>query len=182
MTHHTPLRSTNPTPATTPSSALDVSHSASASSASSTSGTARRPSSRARSVALLAGALFTVATPSTATAATAVDLGANTSRGPSAPITTPSGPTCEQGEFCLWSDPEYAGTIERLDLRNTNPEECRPLPDGFEARAFANRIDRHVTVYQDRDCATEGDFSTFPGPGTFVPRSPYVVRAVQIWN
>ena len=89
---------------------------------------------------------------------------------------------CEQGEFCLWTEQDYGGTIVRLDLRNTNPEKCRPLPDGVEAHAFGNRIDRHVTVYQDRNCSTEGDFSTFPGPGTFVPQSPYLVRAVKIWN
>lgn len=89
---------------------------------------------------------------------------------------------CETGEFCLWPEKDYGGEILRLDLRNTNPEECRALPDGVEARAFGNRLDRHVTVYQDRHCATEGDFSTFPGPGTFVPQSPYVVRAVKIWN
>ncbi|WP_134713441.1 peptidase inhibitor family I36 protein [Saccharomonospora xinjiangensis] len=101
--------------------------------------------------------------------------------------TTPTVPTraeyaCETGEFCVWPHADYGGPIVRLDLRNTNPDECRPLPDGVAARSFANRIDRHVTVYQDGECSTEADFSTYPGPGTFVPRSPYVVRAVQIWN
>jgi hypothetical protein len=89
---------------------------------------------------------------------------------------------CETGEFCLWPEADYSGTVVRLDLRNTNPDECAPLPDGMSARSFTNRIDRHVTVYQDAACSTEGDFSTYPGPETFVPRSPYVVRAVQIWN
>ncbi len=89
---------------------------------------------------------------------------------------------CETGEFCAWPEAGYGGAIARLDLRNTNPEECRPLPDGMTARSFSNLIDRHVTVYQDTQCSTEADFSTYPGPGTFVPRSPYVVRAVQIWN
>ncbi len=37
---------------------------------------------------------------------------------------------CERGEFCLWTEQDYDGTIIRLDLRNTNPEECRPLPKG----------------------------------------------------
>ncbi|MBK1786353.1 peptidase inhibitor family I36 protein [Prauserella cavernicola] len=94
----------------------------------------------------------------------------------------PPGFTCEQGEFCGWSGEFYSGQIARFDLRNTNPEECVPLPEGIDARSFANRIERQVTVYQDRHCATEGDFSTFPGPGTFVPQAPYVVRAIQIWN
>lgn len=89
---------------------------------------------------------------------------------------------CQKGEFCTWSGDFYAGGITRFDLRNTNPDECVPLPAGVSGRSFASRIDRHVTVYQDRECATEGDFSTYPGPGTFVPQAPYVVRAVQIWN
>lgn len=89
---------------------------------------------------------------------------------------------CQQGEFCVWPGEFYQGQITRMDLRNTNPDECVPLPAGVQARSFAHRIDRHVTVYQDADCATEGDFSTFPGPGTFVPQTPYVVRAIQIWN
>ncbi|WP_019813320.1 peptidase inhibitor family I36 protein [Saccharomonospora saliphila] len=92
------------------------------------------------------------------------------------------GAECQRGEFCLWSEEDYNGDILRLDLRSTNPEACVALSGGMRAHAFANRIDRHVTVYQDQHCATEGDFSTYPGPGTFVPRSPYVVRAIKIWN
>jgi hypothetical protein len=90
--------------------------------------------------------------------------------------------SCEPGTFCVWPEEYYGGTIARFDLRNTTPEQCVPLPGGIEARSFANRIDRQVTVYQDRHCSTEADFSTFPGPGTYVPRSPYVVRAIQIWE
>ncbi|MEU3272013.1 peptidase inhibitor family I36 protein [Saccharomonospora sp. NPDC006951] len=89
---------------------------------------------------------------------------------------------CAQGEFCAWAGEFYAGGLARLDLRDTNPGECVTLPKELEAHSFANRIDRHVTVYQDSACATEGDFTTYPGPGTFVPRAPFVVRAVQIWD
>ncbi|WP_199430091.1 peptidase inhibitor family I36 protein [Qaidamihabitans albus] len=89
---------------------------------------------------------------------------------------------CAKGEFCTWSEEFYNGSITRFDLRTTNPGECVPLPEGAEGHSFGNRIDRHVTVYQDEHCATEGDFSTFPGPGTFVPQAPYLVRAVQIWD
>ncbi|MFC4000251.1 peptidase inhibitor family I36 protein [Prauserella oleivorans] len=89
---------------------------------------------------------------------------------------------CEKGEFCTWTGEFYSGQITRFDLRGTNPEECVPLPEGVDARSFGSRIERHVTVYQDRECSTEGDFSTYPGPGTFVPQAPYVVRAIQIWN
>lgn len=90
---------------------------------------------------------------------------------------------CEPGEFCLWERADYRGEILRLDLRNANPNECIPLPEGFVGRSFANRTaDRHVTVYQGRDCSTEGDFTTYPGGGTFVPQAPFVVRGIQVWG
>lgn len=94
----------------------------------------------------------------------------------------PPGMDCEQGEFCTWSSEFHIGEITRHDLRTTNPEECVPLPDAVDAKSFGNRTDRYVTAYQDRGCATEGDFSTYPGDGTFVPQAPFVVRAIQIWN
>jgi hypothetical protein len=89
---------------------------------------------------------------------------------------------CERGEFCLWPGEEYSGDIHRFALENANPGECVPLPDAVDARSFANRTARPVTVYQGRDCATEGEFDTYPGGGTFVPVAPYVVRGVQIWD
>ena len=89
---------------------------------------------------------------------------------------------CERGEFCLWPGEGHQGAIQRVALENTNPGECVPLPEGFDARSFANRSTRPVTVYQDRHCATEGEFDTYPGGGTFVPEAPYVVRGVQIWE
>lgn len=90
--------------------------------------------------------------------------------------------SCERGEFCLWSGEEYSGDIHRIALENTNPGECVPLPAMIDARSFANRTTRPVTVYQGRDCATEAEFDTYPGGGTYVPASPYVVRGVQLWN
>lgn len=89
---------------------------------------------------------------------------------------------CERGEFCLWPGEGHQGAIQRIALENTNPGECVSLPEGFDARSFANRTKRPVTVYQGRDCATEGEFDTYPGGGTFVPAAPYVVRGVQIWE
>ncbi|MFD8497496.1 peptidase inhibitor family I36 protein [Amycolatopsis sp. NPDC059657] len=89
---------------------------------------------------------------------------------------------CLKGEFCAWTDEFYGGKITRLDLRTANPEECVPLPADFDGRAFANRLDRLITVYQGRDCSTEGDFTTYPGGGTFVPQAPFVARAIQIWE
>jgi hypothetical protein len=89
---------------------------------------------------------------------------------------------CERGEFCLWPGEDYQGELQRIALENANPGECVPLPEGFDARAFANRTKRPVTVYQGRDCATEAEFDTYPGGGTFVPAAPYMVRGVQIWE
>ncbi|WP_431902604.1 peptidase inhibitor family I36 protein [Amycolatopsis thermoflava] len=92
----------------------------------------------------------------------------------------PVGYGCEQGEFCAWSEEFYGGSVQFLDLRTANPGECIPL--GGDARSFVNRLDRDVTVYQGEDCSTEGDFTTYPGGGTFVPHAPFVVRAIQIWD
>lgn len=94
----------------------------------------------------------------------------------------PLGASCEKGEFCAWTGDLYNGQIARLDLRTANPEECIPLPDDVDGHSFINQTDRLITVYQGRDCSTEGDFTTYPGGGTFVPEAPFVVRAVQIWN
>lgn len=89
---------------------------------------------------------------------------------------------CDPGEFCLWVRESYRGAIHRVSLDAANPGECVPLPGGFDARSFANRTTRYVTVYQGRQCATEGEFDTYPGGGTYVPAAPYLVRAVQIWE
>lgn len=89
---------------------------------------------------------------------------------------------CERGEFCVWIEENFYGSVQRVSLVEANPGECVPLPDGVDARSFANRADRPVTVYQGRDCSTEGDFSTYPGGGTYVPQAPFVVRGVQIWE
>lgn len=89
---------------------------------------------------------------------------------------------CERGEFCLWPEEGYGGPIVRVALENANPGECVPLAEEVDGRSFANRTTRPVTVYQGRDCSTEGEFDTYPGGGTFVPQAPHVVRAVQIWD
>lgn len=89
---------------------------------------------------------------------------------------------CERGEFCVWPGEDYTGTVTSVALDDANPGECVPLPAGADGRAFANRTARPVTVYQGRDCGTEGEFDTYPGLGTFVPEAPYVVRGVEIWE
>lgn len=90
--------------------------------------------------------------------------------------------TCDNGQYCAWSGDFYSGQRNQQDLRSANPGECIPLPDDFDGHSFANRTSRLITVYQGRDCSTEGDFTTYPGGGTFVPQAPFVVRAVEIWN
>lgn len=89
---------------------------------------------------------------------------------------------CERGEFCTWQRAFYQGKIHRVDRRTANPGECIPLTRATDGRSFANRTSRDITVYQGRDCSTEGDFTTYPGSGTFVPDAPFLVRAFQIWE
>ena len=91
-------------------------------------------------------------------------------------------PICKTGEFCLWSDTNYGGDAQRFDLRDSNPEECIPLPEGFDGASFVNLMSRDITVYQSEECTTEGDFITYPGGGTYVPRAPFMVRAFKIWE
>ena len=91
-------------------------------------------------------------------------------------------PTCDRGEFCVWSGVQYTGDAHRLDLESANPRECIPLPDGFVARSFVNNLTRDTSVYQRETCSTEAEFTTYPGKGTYVPDAPFVVRAIQVWE
>lgn len=95
---------------------------------------------------------------------------------------TPPETACDQGQFCAWPGESYAGQAQVFDLRTANPGECIPLPADFDGHSFANKMKRLVSVYEGRACSTEGDFTTYPGGGTFVPQAPFVVRAIQIWN
>ncbi|MGW5054180.1 peptidase inhibitor family I36 protein [Actinokineospora sp. NPDC004072] len=99
-----------------------------------------------------------------------------------ASLTTPASAAvdCSRGELCLWSDTSFRGTMIRLTLADTNLAECVPI--GVMAHSFINRLNRPVSVYQSLECATEGEFDTYPGGGTYVPSAPFVVRGVQIWS
>jgi hypothetical protein len=88
---------------------------------------------------------------------------------------------CDQGQFCAWPGQLYAGQAQVFDLRTANPGECIPFPADFDGHSFANKMKQLISVYEGRDCSTEGDFTTYPGGGTFVPQAPFVVRAIQIW-
>ncbi|MDQ3402461.1 MAG: peptidase inhibitor family I36 protein [Actinomycetota bacterium] len=88
---------------------------------------------------------------------------------------------CDHGEFCLWGETYFGGEALRLSLSSVNAGECVPLPPTLDGRSLVNLMNKHVTVYQSRECATEGEFDTYPGGGTYVPAAPFVVRAIQIY-
>jgi hypothetical protein len=109
---------------------------------------------------------------------------------PSAPTTKPT-PTrppavrlgdCAAGELCLWQRPGFLGKRYAHELAGTDIESCVPLPPGTDAQALANRTGRPVTTYQSAECAETGEFDTYPGGGSWVPQSPYRVRAFKVWE
>jgi Peptidase inhibitor family I36 len=89
---------------------------------------------------------------------------------------------CAAGEFCVWTGTGHTGRRYVWELATAGIESCVALPAGTTGRSFANRAGRPVTAYQDRTCSTEGEFDTYPGHGTWVPESPFAVRAFKIWE
>ncbi|MGW2559817.1 peptidase inhibitor family I36 protein [Streptomyces sp. NPDC001514] len=110
-------------------------------------------------------ALTTALLPAAASAATGPALGA-----------------CGPGELCLWQKPDFKGTRYVHELSGLDIDSCVPLPAGTTAQALANRTGRPVTTYQSAECAETGEFETYPGGGTWVPQSPYKVRAFKVWE
>ncbi|MFF6904869.1 peptidase inhibitor family I36 protein [Streptomyces sp. NPDC012389] len=90
--------------------------------------------------------------------------------------------TCEAGRLCLWKKPDFAGARQTYELSTVDIESCTPLPKGGDAQSLANRTGRPVTTYQSAECRETGEFETYPGGGTWLPRSPYQVRAFKIWE
>ncbi|MFH8396148.1 peptidase inhibitor family I36 protein [Streptomyces anulatus] len=90
--------------------------------------------------------------------------------------------SCEAGSLCLWKKPDFTGTRHAYELSGVDIESCTPLPKGGDAQSLANRTGRPVTTYQSAECAETGEFETYPGGGTWTPRSPYRVRAFKIWE
>lgn len=90
--------------------------------------------------------------------------------------------TCESGQLCLWEKPDFTGARHIHELSGTDIDSCVPLPPGRKVQALANRTGRPVTTYQSAECAETGEFETYPGGGTWVPQSPYQVRAFKIWE
>ncbi|MFD5428397.1 peptidase inhibitor family I36 protein [Streptomyces sp. NPDC127084] len=89
---------------------------------------------------------------------------------------------CAAGELCLWERPDFTGPRQVHELSGLDIESCVTLPTGTTALAIANRTGRPVTTYQSRECAETGEFETYPGGGTWVPQSPYRVRAFKVWE
>ncbi|MGK5628264.1 peptidase inhibitor family I36 protein [Streptomyces sp. URMC 123] len=131
-------------------------------------------------VALAAGLALAAASgaPASASAAPAAAPGA---RAAAAPAGGGLGP-CAAGRLCLWQRADFRGTRYVHELADTDIESCVPLPAGASAASLVNRTGRPVTTYQSAECAETGEFDTYPGGGTWVPRSPYQVRAFKIWE
>lgn len=88
---------------------------------------------------------------------------------------------CRPGSFCAWGEHEFRGQAHQASTDNTKLETCVSLPEGLEASSFVNRTGHPVTVYQDPNCDSHADFSTYPSE-THVPDAPYVARAIKIWT
>jgi hypothetical protein len=89
---------------------------------------------------------------------------------------------CAAGELCLWEMGDFQGARQTYELSGIDIESCVPLPPGTSAQALANRTGRSVTTYQSAECAETGEFETYPGSGTWVPQSPYRIRAFKVWE
>ncbi|MFJ7999070.1 peptidase inhibitor family I36 protein [Streptomyces sp. NPDC096310] len=128
-----------------------------------------------RTVGTAAGAAFGALTlavllPQTVTAA------------PAAQAAPPRLGACAAGELCLWAKDDFKGARQTHELSGTDIDSCVPLPAGTTAHSLANRTGRPVTTYQSATCGETGEFETYPGTGTWLPSSPYRVRAFKIWE
>ncbi|MCX4551331.1 peptidase inhibitor family I36 protein [Streptomyces sp. NBC_01387] len=89
---------------------------------------------------------------------------------------------CATGQLCLWEKGEFKGSRRTYELSGLDIESCTALPKGTAVGSLANRTGRPVTTYQSQECGDTGEFETYPGGGTWLPRSPYQVRAFKIWE
>jgi hypothetical protein len=128
----------------------------------------------ARMLGLALGALVLAALlPQTVTPAPAASA---------APAAPPRLGKCAAGELCLWEKEDFKGARKTHELSGTDIDSCIPLPAGKAAHSLANLTGRPVTTYQSEECGETGEFETYPGGGTWTPRSPYRVRAFKIWE
>lgn len=137
-----------------------------------------------RTTVLAATLAATALIPATAPAGTASEARPGDARQVrTAPQSAPAGlAPCGAGQLCLWAKPDFTGARQTHELATVDIESCTPLPSGTTAQALVNRTGRPVTTYQSATCAETGEFETYPGGGTWVPRSPYTVRAFKIWE
>ncbi|NJP99552.1 peptidase inhibitor family I36 protein [Streptomyces zingiberis] len=151
------------------------------------------PATAALTAALTAAAALTAvallpAAPAAANPAAADPTAAN--RAAASPVAAsrvvptagPAAGACPVGALCLWDRAGFTGERRTHELSATDIESCVPLPAGTTAESFANRTGRPVTTYQSAVCGETGEFDTYPGDGTWVPASPYQVRAFKIWE
>ncbi|MFF9864070.1 peptidase inhibitor family I36 protein [Streptomyces sp. NPDC013953] len=128
---------------------------------------------------------YTVLLTAAAFAASALAAGAPAAGAPAARVAA-AGPQrlgpCDTGQLCLWPKTDFRGARQTYELAGVDVESCVPLPAGTAATALANRTGRPVTTYQSAECAETGEFETYPGGGTWVPESPYRVRAFKVWE
>ncbi|MFI8252799.1 peptidase inhibitor family I36 protein [Streptomyces filamentosus] len=148
----------------------------------------------AKTVAVLTGmaALLLATLPATAAPAAPAVQGARTA--PAAPMAptaavAPAAPAagaatgvCGPGRLCLWPRPDFKGRPWTYELATTDLDSCVALPAGASAQSLAVRTGRPVTTYQSGECAEAGEFETYPGRGTWVPQTPYEVRAFKLWE
>ncbi|ANZ18916.1 peptidase inhibitor family I36 protein [Streptomyces noursei] len=109
-------------------------------------------------------------------------LGAPTAHGAGGGHARTAAGNCAAGQLCLWPGTEFGGRRQTYELSGTDIESCVTLPKGMTAASLANRTGRPVTTYQSAVCAETGEFDTYPGGGSWVPRSPYQVRAFKLWE
>lgn len=101
---------------------------------------------------------------------------------PAAPAAAVPRPVCGPGELCLWPKTDFRGARQTHELFRTEIQNCVALPPGADAQSLVNRLGRPVTTYQSEECEETGEFQTYPGDGTWVPQSPYRVRAFKVWE
>ncbi|WP_240139549.1 peptidase inhibitor family I36 protein [Streptomyces sp. MUM 178J] len=131
----------------------------------------------------LAAAAFAVLAATAAALLSAPEATATASGGTATASGAPAdlGP-CGPGQLCLWPEDDFQGPRQTFELADTDIESCIRLPAGAAAQSLANRTGRPVTTYQSGECAETGEFETYPGSGTWAPRSPYRVRAFKLWE
>ncbi|WP_344275687.1 peptidase inhibitor family I36 protein [Streptomyces hebeiensis] len=169
----------------TTSTAKAASSSVTATTTTSTSAFRLAGARRATAVGALAVAALLPQTAGTAAEAAAPTSSASSASSASA-VRAAAAPVrlgqCGAGELCLWEKDDFKGARKTYELAGIDIESCVPLPKGTSVQSLANRTGRPVTTYQSEECGETAEFETYPGGGTWLPRSPYRVRAFKVWE